>query len=213
MRASGVTTIGRAVAAATSTRLGVGGAVFHYAETEGEVDTVYMGLCRRNVYESIGSFDERMVRNQDDELSYRLRGRGGKIVCNPQIRSTYYNRSTLNQVAKQYFQYGLWKIRVLQMHPRQMRVSHFVPPIFVLAAGVAVGESLLAPRARMGLIVGLPYGSAVVVYSLIIVKSHGLLTGIVTALVYPTLHVSYGLGFLTGLARFRRRWHPLEGGF
>src|SRR6185503_9343107 len=86
MHAVSESRLGRAVAAATSSRFGVGGAAFHYAETEQDVDTVYMGLCPADVYRSL-RFDEEMVRNQDDELSYRLLDQGGRIVCDPAIRS------------------------------------------------------------------------------------------------------------------------------
>ena len=62
---------------------------------EAEVDTVYLGAWPRRVFERIGLFDEEQVRNQDDEFNYRLRASGGRIVLTPEIRSLYYNRSTL----------------------------------------------------------------------------------------------------------------------
>ena len=134
---------GRAVALATSTPFGVGGARFHYIRREEEVDTVYMGLCWREVYRRIGGFDEEMVRNQDDELSYHLLQQGGRIICNPAIRSRYNNRSTFRSLWRQYFQYGYWKVRVMQKHPRQMRLRQFIPPAFVITA--LLGGALLAP--------------------------------------------------------------------
>ena len=95
MRAVSPTRIGQAIALATSSRFGVGGARFHYTTREEPVDTVYMGVCWKRLYERIGGFDEEMVNNQDDELSYRLLEYGGRIVCNPAIRSHYYIRATL----------------------------------------------------------------------------------------------------------------------
>ena len=71
-----------------------------------------MGLCWKTVYQEIGGFDPEMVRNQDDELSYRLLKHGGRIVCSPTIRSKYYSRSTILSLWKQYYQYGYWKVRV-----------------------------------------------------------------------------------------------------
>ena len=97
MRAVGEGPVGEAVALATSTPFGVGGARFHYTDAEEEVDTVYMGLCRAEVYRRL-RFDEEMVSDQDDELSYRLLDEGGRIVCNPAIRSTYRNRSTFRSM-------------------------------------------------------------------------------------------------------------------
>lgn len=141
MRAASDTWIGKAIVLATSSPFGVGGARFHYAETPGWVDTVYMGAYRREVFERIGLFDEELVRNQDDEFNFRLTQAGGKIWLDPQIRSTYFSRSTLRGLWKQYFEYGLWKVRVIQKHRRPASWRHLVPAAFVLAL---LGSSFLS---------------------------------------------------------------------
>ena len=43
-----------------------------------------------------------------------------KILLAEDVRSTYFSRSSLKHLWRQYFQYGFWKVRVLQKHPRQM---------------------------------------------------------------------------------------------
>jgi|BarGraNGADG00312_2_1021985.scaffolds.fasta_scaffold10942_2 succinoglycan biosynthesis protein ExoA len=126
VRAIGDTPVGEAVAIAVSTPFGVGGARHRYLTEPAVVDTVFMGICRRETWLRF-PFDEAMVRNQDDEMSYRLLDAGGTIVCDPAIQSTYRNRSTLAGLWYQYFDYGRWKVRVLQAHPRQMRLRHLAP--------------------------------------------------------------------------------------
>jgi glycosyltransferase involved in cell wall biosynthesis len=207
MTAVGQTPFGRAVALATSTPFGVGGARFHYAAREEWVDTVYMGAWPRAVFARLGGFDEEMVRNQDDEFSYRLRKAGGRILLSPRIQSRYYNRSTLRALARQYFQYGYWKVRVLQKHPRQMRPRQFAPPL--LAAGLG-GGALLArrgPGARRlwGAGAGC-YALATLLASIWTARRAGWAHLPRLPLVFATLHLSYGLGFLVGLARFAGRW-------
>jgi glycosyltransferase involved in cell wall biosynthesis len=133
MNAVSTTRFGQAVAFATSTPFGVGGARFHYSDDEEWVDTVYMGAWPRQVFEKIGLFDEELVRNQDDEFNYRLRQQGGRILLSPTIRSEYTVRSTPLALLRQYVGYGYWKVRVLQKHPLQMSLRQFVPPAFVLA--------------------------------------------------------------------------------
>jgi succinoglycan biosynthesis protein ExoA len=125
--------VAETIAAAMTSRFGVGDATFRYATKEQYVDTAFQGVCRREVFERVGGFDEELVRDQDDEFSFRLLEHGGKIICNPEIRCSYASRSTLGGLWFQYFQYGLWKVRVLQKHPRQMRPRQFVPPLFVLS--------------------------------------------------------------------------------
>jgi len=131
MRAQGESIFGQCVSIATSSPFGVGGARFHYSDKEEWVDTVYMGAWKREIFENVGLFDEELVRNQDDEFNYRLRSQGWKILLSPKIKSQYFCRSSPQSLWKQYFQYGFWKVRVLQKHPFQMRPRQFVPAIFV----------------------------------------------------------------------------------
>ena len=91
MHAVGGGWFGDAVAAATASRFGIG-SYFHFGTEEREVDTVYLGMWPRQVFERVGLFDEELVRNQDDEFNYRLRKAGGRIVLTPAMRSWYQNR-------------------------------------------------------------------------------------------------------------------------
>ncbi len=136
-RAESESVVGEAIAMAMSTPFGVGGAEFRYAKEERVVDTVFMGVCWRALYERVGGFDTEMVRNQDDELSYRILENGGRIVCNPRIKSVYRNRATLKSLWTQYFDYGRWKVRVMQKHRDQMRPRHFIPVLFVSTLGIS----------------------------------------------------------------------------
>lgn len=199
--------VGEAIAIALNSPFGVGNARFHYTSKEIEVDSVFMGACWRKTYEKIGGFDEELVRNQDDEFSYRLRKAGGKIVCNPKIRSRYFNRSSIKSLSKQYYQYGFYKVRVLQKHPRQMSIRQFVPPLFVLSLLAAL---LLTMTTKWGWITLAVITGAYILTNLIA----SILTAIkkdwqhflLLPVVFATIHTSYGFGFLTGLFKFWNRW-------
>ena len=196
---------GKAVALATSSPFGVGSARFHYSHEEEWVDTVYLGAYRREVFERIGLFDEQMVRDQDDEFNYRLRAYGGRILLCPQIRSRYTCRSSPRKLWRQYFEYGFWKVRVLQKHPRQMSWRQFVPPAFVAALLVALGLSALGIFWPLALIAG-SYTVANLAASLWIGGRCGLRYLAVLPVVFSILHVSFGTGFLIGLIRFASQW-------
>jgi succinoglycan biosynthesis protein ExoA len=203
----GENSFARAVTHATSHVFGVGGARFHYSEEREWVDTVYLGAWRRDVFDRIGLFDEELVRNQDDELNYRLRDHGGRVLLSPKIRSQYAVRSRPRTLFSQYFQYGFWKVRVMQKHPGQMRRSHFVPPIFVLALGGLAGLSLVSRAARKPLKMLLcAYLTALGLSTLDLSRraDHAGLRYV--PIVFPLLHLGYGSGFLWGLVRFGRRW-------
>lgn len=215
MSAHGRTVFGEAVALATSTPFGVGGARFHYSNAEEWVDTVYMGAWPRRVFEKIGLFDEELVRDQDDEFNYRLRKQGGRILLSPAIRSEYIVRSTPRALWQQYYQYGFWKVRVLQKHPRQMSLRQFVPPAFVLSLIISALLALsfipfLSPFILLLYLVANLFAS---IWTTIKKASGRSLLSIffLLPLVFAILHVSYGLGFLAGLLKFAKRWGDKQG--
>ena len=209
MDAVGETAWAKAIALATSSPFGVGGARFHYATGEEYVDTVYMGAWRRDVFDRIGGFDEQMVRNQDDEFNYRLRAAGGKILLSDTIKSTYYNRASLSKLWKQYYQYGYYKVLVLQKHPRQMSPRQFIPPLFVAGLVIGLLLSLIHPffAAVYGLVItlyvigNLAASWHIVGFSLFPSLERVLMVGRVF-LSFLTLHLAYGAGFWMGVARF-----------
>lgn len=212
MRANGQGRFGEAVAHATSSSFGVGGSRFHYSDEEEWVDTVYLGAWRRETFRRIGFFDEELVRDQDDEFNYRLREQGGKILLTPRIQSRYTVRSKPRTLWRQYFQYGFWKVRVLQKHPLQMRPRQFVPPIFVgilMAGGLGAFFSPLS-RALFALVLG-SYLLANLAASAWTASQRGWRHLALLPLAYTILHFSYGLGFLVGLVKFANRWDDKHG--
>lgn len=212
MNAIGENPFGQAVALATSHPFGVGDSRFHYSTREEIVDTVYMGAWRMGIFSRIGLFDEELVRDQDDEFNYRLRAAGGTILLTPAIRSTYYTRGNPWSVARQYFQYGYWKVRVMQKHPGMMRLRQFAPPLFVLALVVS---ALLSSSNVVGpgpfVVLSAAYISTTLASTLAIRARQSAMRVRWLALVFPLIHLSYGAGFLSGMLAFVNRWRDREG--
>ncbi len=202
MRAEGVSYMAKAIATATSSPFGVGSARFHYTEKAGWVDTVYMGAYRREVFDRIGLFDEELVRNQDDEFNFRLIRAGGKIWLDPQIRSTYFSRSTLRALWKQYFEYGFWKVRVIQKHGRPASWRHLVPVAFVLALFGAALASAAMQSALWILAIALPYLFVSFVATLWVSVRKGWRYFPLLPVAFATMHFAYGGGFLVGVIHF-----------
>jgi len=204
----GETPIAQTIAVAMSSSFGVGGSAFRTVRDRTLfVDTLAFGAYTRAAIERCGRFDEELVRNQDEEYNYRLRGLGGQLLLSSQIRSCYYSRGTLNGLWRQYFQYGLWKVRVLQKHPRQMQIRQFIPPIFV---ATLLGSAVLTlitclDLPLLALVVG-TYAVALLVASIWTASRRGWEHVSSLPLIYTILHVSYGLGFFVGLAKFWNRW-------
>ena len=96
------------------------------------VDTLAFGAYKREVFNTIGGYDEDLVRNQDDEFNFRLIQSGGKIWLDPRIKSIYYNRNSILKLSKQYFQYGFYKLFVIRKRNGVASLRHIIPGIFVL---------------------------------------------------------------------------------
>ncbi|MBX2992602.1 MAG: glycosyltransferase [Bacteroidetes bacterium] len=204
----GQTPVAQAIAAAMSSKFGVGDSGFRVLKDETRfVDTIAFPAYTRDLIERAGLYDEELVRNQDDEYNYRLRSSGARLLLAADVRSTYYSRSSLRSLWRQYFQYGFWKVRVMQKLPGQMQLRQFVPPLFVgtLLAGVA-----MMPFSFLGMIVfGIPFGlylAANLIASIMTGAGLGWRVAGLLPIVFAILHMSYGAGFLTGLFRFVNRW-------
>lgn len=201
--------IGEAIALGMSSSFGVGGAAFRTAQDKIIfTDTVAFGAYRREVLNNVGKFSEEFLINEDDEYNYRLRAMGYKILLTPHIRSRYYSRNSLYKLWQQYFKYGLYKVLVFKVHPRQMRLRQFIPFIFVLAliaGGILSVFSIWILRLWL-----LVIGSYVIVNlaaSIERARKVGWKYLFILPLVYAILHLSYGLGFFVGLIRWQGKMY------
>ncbi len=208
MRPEGETPFGEAVAVATTTPLGVGTGRFHFSEVEEWVDTVFLGSFRRSDILAAGGYDDLNIRpaGEDHELNFRITEGGGKILLDPTIRSVYHPRSTPRALWTQYHNYGLGKVSTLRKHHVLPTWRPLPPTLFVLGV-------LLGPLWWQFGLTRIAYIGALAAYALIVVgtsviKSRfrpGLALRTMAAIVI--MQVSFGLGFLRGLATipFRKK--------
>jgi glycosyltransferase involved in cell wall biosynthesis len=194
---------GQAIASAMRSPIGVGNSRFRLGDYEGWVDTLAFGTHHRWIVDKIGYFDEELVRNQDDEFNLRIILAGGKIWMSKSIQSTYFSRSSLRKLWKQYFQYGFWRIRTLQKHKRPASFRQLVPLLFVLSlllpglAGLLWKPLWILLAVEVALyVLGLMIGALDVGY-----KS-GWRYASLAPIVFAILHFAYGSGSLWGVIRF-----------
>ena len=207
----GETPVARMIATAMSSPFGVGGSAFRTVkDREMYTDTVAFPGYTRRIINKVGPFNEELVRNQDDEYNFRIRKSGGRILLSPTIRSLYYSRGTFRSLWRQYFQYGFWKVRVMQLHAGQMSLRQFVPFTFVASIVFLSLLSFISAAARFGLaLLLLSYLLANLAASVMTCrKDLRHLPGVMLS--FAILHISYGCGFLIGLVSFARRWGRRE---
>jgi len=209
MRYEAQTLVQKAMAAAHHSPFSAGGARWHNPDYEGPADTVFGGVYRRQVFETIGLFDTEMIRNQDDEFNLRLTRAGGKIWQSPKISSWYYPRRSLGAMYRQCVQYGYWKVRVIQKHKLPASLRHVVPATFVLSFALLPLAAVFWPLAGMAwaVIMG-TYALCSGVASMIAAWRWGWDVLPFMPLVFGSYHFGYGFGFLLGIRDFvilRRR--------
>ena len=177
---------------------GVGGAAFRTGGKSGWVDTVPFGTFRKDYYESIGGFDERLARSEDNEINYRIRKNGGKIYMTDEMAVTYYCRETVSALGRMAFANGKWNVIAAKLCPGSMSLKYFVPLAFVLSLIVMPFLCLLHPvfcwlfAAELALYLGLSLYFA-------LQKTHEVKKLLRLWLLFPAFHIPYGLGSLAGL--------------
>jgi glycosyltransferase involved in cell wall biosynthesis len=197
----GETPLARAIAAAMSSRFGVGGSAFRVGvDAPVWADTIPFPAYPRRVLAAAGPFDEELVRNQDEEYNYRLRGAGEKLLLAPDLRSRYYSRADLRSLWRQYFQYGFWKVRVLEKHPWQMRPRQLGPPSLVAALAAGALAAAWSPA-------GLAVLAGIAAAYLLAAGAAALMVAVpwryrpLMPVIFAAMHLGYGCGFWAGLGR------------
>jgi succinoglycan biosynthesis protein ExoA len=221
MAAEGVTPFQRAVAWAMTSPAGVGSAKYHTGGQPGPAESVYLGTYRRSALDGVGGWDESYLRAEDWELNHRIRESGGLIWFQPEMAVSYRPRATLGALGSQYFHYGRWRHVVARMHAGTINLRYLAPPVVVgamLVGAVAGLVGLLALAAGadgswpdlllIGFAAPLVYLLGVLAVTATAAKTLSARSLLALPVVLATMHVCWGLGFLTS----PRRLVPGRGG-
>lgn len=192
-----MTWIGRSIAVATRHPLGVGDAMYRWAKKATYADTVAFGTYARKTFDQIGFYDESLIANEDYEMNARLRAAGGRIWVDPAIRATYHSRPDLTSLARQYFTYGFYKLKMLKRFPGTIRWRQALPPLFVLGVLMLLLLAAFWKIAFYALLCVLTLYFTILLVGAIPEakkkKDYCLIPG--TAIAIMTMHFSWGSGF------------------
>ena len=131
------------VQALTTHRFGVGDSGFRTGAAEGPADTVPFALYRREVFDTVGRFDERLERAQDYEFNRRVKAAGGKVWLNPEIKSVYYNQASFGAfIKKQFGSEAPYNVYLGYLAPHAFAWRHWVTGCFALGV---IGGLALSP--------------------------------------------------------------------
>lgn len=153
--------IGTAYAVAFNSPL-MGPSKYRFSTRAGPTESVYLGAWRRAVLDCVGRFDESLVRNQDNELSARIRAAGFKVWYDPDIRVLYYSDRSTRENARHHYEFGLWRVLQGMSGEAGLEPRHMISLAVVLAC-LGLGMYMFGAASRHGKLAmaGAAYGGLV----------------------------------------------------
>ena len=194
----GITPAGRAVAAAMSSRFGVGNSVYHYGGEVRTVEHIPFGAYPTALVRALGGWDERCLVNQDFEFDYRVRAGGQELLFDPALSIDWHCRQSIGDLFRQYRRYGRGKTLVARLHPESIRLRHLTAPALLLWLGAAAVLSVRKPLWSAAAVA--PYALGVAAASAITARrlEDPAARPFVPA-AFVAMHIGWGIGFWEGI--------------
>ena len=172
--------------------------------------SVFHGAYRREVFETIGGYNEELGRTEDNEIHYRIRKAGYRLCFDPSIISYQHVRSSLRKMVKQKYGNGKWVGLTLGVCPGCLSLYHFVPFAFVVGILLTTVLACFGIWQLAALMWGL-YALLAIAMTVACVRDENWnATSVALPFLFLLLHVSYGVGTVVGLVRlpfWKKRHH------
>jgi GT2 family glycosyltransferase len=191
-----------------SNKFGVGNSMFRIgSEKTIKVDTVPFGIYSKDIFYSIGLYNEKLLRNQDMEFSKRLSLAKKEIYLVPAAKCYYYARETFIQLAKNNFGNGMWVPLTVYITKKTSSLSlrHFIPLIFILSIVLPILLIIVLPK--LFFVSVLSFFAYLILILVMSYKLYDKSTSYLQLIAaFFVLHFSYGFGSLVGLFRINYLW-------
>lgn len=172
----------------------------------GFADTIPYPLFHKTALLELGGYNEQLVRNQDNDMNYRLRAAGHRLYLTERTQATYVARQGVKSLMKYAFRSGLWNAITLRINAPCMHLRHFAPLALVVLSGTLALAAMFAKLMN--------FSTSVPLSLLMLVLGGHLLFGLISGvqvsirdrnfagmllpLVILGFHFSYGIGTLAG---------------
>ena len=185
--------------AAEQSMFGSSIAAYRNADKPRYVSSIFHGMYSREVYDTVGFYDTRLARTEDNDMSERISKAGYKLHYDPEIVSYQHTRSTLKGMLRQKYLNGFWIGRTMGINPHCFSVYHFVPFVFVL--GILLTSILaVCGHPMLAVLIWSAYVLLILACTVTeLIKSDFSIAKLLLPFVFLLLHVSYGVGTLVGL--------------
>ncbi len=163
---------------------------------------------RKSVFENERGFAAHMISNEENVLLQRLAGKGARLLSSPRLAVYHSRRDTWKGLCSQAAKYGSGRAQNLLLLPETLSPLYLLPLAFLFyLIALPYLASLLGAAAFFPL-------AAYIAVTL----AHALLLGawkrdpahLLALVVFPLVHLSYGLGFARALAAWSLRRKKLR---
>ena len=176
-------------------------APYRRSEKKSYVKSIFHGAYRREVFDKIGFYNEKLGRTEDNEIHYRMRKAGFNICYSPDIISYQHTRNTLKGMLKQKYGNGYWVSLTLKACPQCLAIYHFVPFAFVLGIILTTILSVLGYPLLGRLMWGAYWLLAILMAVLSVRGEKKHWNQLLLPVLFFLLHISYGIGSLVGFLK------------
>jgi cellulose synthase/poly-beta-1,6-N-acetylglucosamine synthase-like glycosyltransferase len=147
--------VARGIARALRNRWTTGGASYRRTGASGSVDTVYLGVFRRDELLAVGGYDVSLDANEDFDLCQRYLARGQQVWLEEGLAVDYEGRTRLADVWRQYVAFGEAKVQYWRMRHERPNGRQLVGLLGPVVGLVAFGGAVLAGRGAVAVVGGI----------------------------------------------------------
>lgn len=164
------------------------------------VSSAFHAMFRREVVETVGAYDERLARTEDNDYFYRIRQAGYRIRFDDRVRSEQIARNTFARMIKQKYGNGFWIGKTLKIAPKCVSMFHLVPFVFVAALIVCFVVGFVWSWVPLLALCGLYLAADLSISVLAIIACRKRYAQMLALpLIFLAIHLSYGWGTLRGI--------------
>ena len=190
--------VGECIAAVQTSKFGVGATPYRVNKETKWVESVPFGAFHKKLFDEIGLFNVELPRSEDNELNYRIRKSGRRVLLAGDIYIDYYCRRTVKAFSKMAFSNGKGVGFTRKRYPGVMGVRYLIPFAFVISIILMLLAIVFSIKTAAPIFI-LEF---VAYFSLDIMSAISSKLSIAQKLflivLFPIYHISYGLGTIMG---------------
>lgn len=201
------TPFGKTVAYCVQTLFGGVGTSFTKEEDIHPVETVAFAMYKRSLLEKESIlYDEKMTHCEDTDFNHQLINKGYTLLKHPQALVYQYRRKNIYHFFRQMYKYGEGRYKLARKYGKTPKYYHLIPLFTIIYLIFAVISLILFLIIQTNLfyliLIWLPiflYLIIDILYTMNIMANQKSFKYIYAFLIFPTIHLGYGFGFLKGV--------------